>query len=160
MRFEGLTVLVTGATGGFGRRLCERLAADGARLVLSDVAAGPLDELAASLPVESVVLAGDISEEALSENLVALGVQRFGGLDIAINNAGIAQSFVRLPQVPSDEARRIIEEAHRTALETLAAHRDQLEALARALLERETLDELDAYRIAGIQRDPVPEPSL
>jgi NAD(P)-dependent dehydrogenase (short-subunit alcohol dehydrogenase family) len=109
MRFEGLTVLVTGATGGFGRRLCERLAADGARLVLSDVAAGPLDELAASLPVESAVLAGDISEEALSENLVALGVQRFGGLDIAINNAGIAQSFVRLPQVPSDEARRIID---------------------------------------------------
>ena len=35
--------------------------------------------------------------------------KRFGGLDIAINNAGIAQSFVRLPQVPSDEARRIID---------------------------------------------------
>ena len=64
-RFEGLTVLVTGATGGFGRRLCERLAADGARLVLSDVDAGPVEELAASLPVESAVLAGDISEEAL-----------------------------------------------------------------------------------------------
>ena len=55
------------------------------------------------------MLAGDISEEALSERLVALAVERFGGLDIAINNAGIAQSFVRLPQVPSDEARRIID---------------------------------------------------
>jgi NAD(P)-dependent dehydrogenase (short-subunit alcohol dehydrogenase family) len=109
MRFEGLTALVTGATGGFGRRLCQRLAVDGARLVLSDVDAGRLEELAASLPVESAVLAGDISEEALSERLVALAVQRFGGLDIAINNAGIAQSFVRLPQVPSDEARRIID---------------------------------------------------
>ena len=36
-------------------------------------------------------------------------MKRFGRLDIAINNAGIAQSFVRLPQVPSDEARRIID---------------------------------------------------
>jgi NAD(P)-dependent dehydrogenase (short-subunit alcohol dehydrogenase family) len=82
---------------------------DGARLVLSDVDAGRLEELAASLPMESAVLVGDISEEALSERLVALAVKRFGGLDIAINNAGIAQSFVRLPQVPSDEARRIID---------------------------------------------------
>jgi NAD(P)-dependent dehydrogenase (short-subunit alcohol dehydrogenase family) len=109
MRFEGLTALVTGATGGFGRRLCERLATDGARLVLSDVDGAWLEELAASLPVESAVLAGDISAEALSESLVALAVKRFGGLDIAINNAGIAQSFVRLPQVPSEEARRIID---------------------------------------------------
>ena len=109
MRFEGLTVLVTGVTGGFGRRLCVRLAAEGARLVLSDIDTGPLEQMAASLPVESAVLAGDIAQETLSENLVALAVKRFGGLDIAINNAGIAQSYVRLPQVPSDEARRIID---------------------------------------------------
>ena len=38
-------------------------------------------------------------------------------------------------------------------------HRDQLEALTRALLERETLDEADAYRIAGIEREPVPDPA-
>jgi cell division protease FtsH len=72
-------------------------------------------------------------------------------------NDGVSE---RTRQIVDEEARRIIEEAHRTALETLSQHRDQLEALARALLERETLDELDAYRIAGIQRDPVPEPSL
>ena len=109
MRFDGLTVLVTGATGGFGRRLCVRLAAEGARLVLSDVDAAAVEQMSASLPVESAALAGDIAEEGLSENLVALAVKRFGRLDIAINNAGIAQSFVRLPHVPSDEARRIID---------------------------------------------------
>ena len=59
-----------------------------------------------------------------------------------------------------DEVRRIIEECERTASQTLGAHRDQLEALARALLEHETLDEADAYRIAGIERDPIPAPSL
>lgn len=108
-RFEGLAVLLTGATGGFGRRTAERLAAHGARLVLSDVDTGSLEKLAAELPTETALLAGDISHEGLSEALADLAVSRFGRLDIAINNAGVAQSFVKLPQVPSEEARRIID---------------------------------------------------
>jgi NAD(P)-dependent dehydrogenase (short-subunit alcohol dehydrogenase family) len=108
-RFRGLTVLVTGATGGFGRRAAERFASEGARLVLSDLESAPLEELAASLDAESATLAGDIADESLSESLVKLAVSRFGTLDIALNNAGIAQSYVKLANVPSDEARRIIE---------------------------------------------------
>lgn len=108
-RFDGLVVLVTGATGGFGRRTAERLAEEGAKLVLSDLDAEALSDFAGSLEAETVTLAGDVSQEKLSEDLVALAVESFGGLDIAINNAGIAQSFVKLPQVPSDEARRIID---------------------------------------------------
>jgi NAD(P)-dependent dehydrogenase (short-subunit alcohol dehydrogenase family) len=108
-RFQGLTVLVTGAAGGFGRRAAERFAAEGARLVLSDLERGPLEDLAASLDAENAILAGDIADETLSESLVKLAVDRFGTLDIAINNAGIAQSYVKLASVPSDEARRIIE---------------------------------------------------
>lgn len=108
-RFDGLTVLLTGATGGFGRRTAERMAADGARLVLSDIDEAELADFAASLPAETAILPGNVAEESLSERLVKLAVKRFGRLDIAINNAGIAQSFVKLPQVPSDEARRIID---------------------------------------------------
>jgi cell division protease FtsH len=48
------------------------------------------------------------------------------------------------------EVRRITDESHRRALDTLRAHREQLEALAHALLEHETLDEPDAYAAAGI----------
>lgn len=108
-RFEGLTAIVTGATGGFGRRTAERLAGEGANLVLSDMREGPLGEFAATLPAQTATLAGDISDERLSEALVALALDRFGTLDIAINNAGIAQSFVKLPEVSSEEARRIID---------------------------------------------------
>lgn len=108
-RFGGKTVLLTGANGGFGRRTAERMAAEGARLVLSDLAERPLSEFASSLSVETAVLGGDIADETLSERLVELALERFGRLDIAINNAGIAQSFVKLPLVPSDEARRIID---------------------------------------------------
>ena len=65
-RFEGRIVLIPGATGGFGRRTAERFAAEGAKLVLSDLMPAGLDALAASLATESAVLAGDISDEALS----------------------------------------------------------------------------------------------
>jgi NAD(P)-dependent dehydrogenase (short-subunit alcohol dehydrogenase family) len=108
-RFQGLTVLITGAAGGFGRRAAERFAAEGARLVLSDLESRPLEEIAASLGTENATLAGNVADENLSESLVKLAVKRFGRLDIALNNAGIAQSFVKLPHVPSDEARRVIE---------------------------------------------------
>lgn len=108
-RFTDQVVLLTGATGGFGRRTAERLAADGARLVLSDLEQGPLEEFAASLPCECATLAGSVAEEKLSRDLVHHAVDHFGRLDIAINNAGIAQSFVKLPNVPAEEARRIID---------------------------------------------------
>ncbi len=108
-RFEGLTAIVTGAAGGFGRRTAERLAAEGANLVLSDLDPAKLDSVAGSLGAQTATLAGDVSDEPLSEKLVELAVSRFGGVDIAVNNAGIAQTFVKLPQVSSDEARRILD---------------------------------------------------
>jgi cell division protease FtsH len=55
------------------------------------------------------------------------------------------------------EARRIVEECYAHALAQLNAHRDQLEALAKALLARETLDEVDAYTAAGF---PPPDHAL
>lgn len=108
-RFDGMTVLLTGATGGFGQRTAERFAEEGARLVLSDLDAETLETFASSLPCETVCLAGDISQEDLSRELVRLAVEHFGQLDVAVNNAGVAQSYVKLPNVPADEARRILE---------------------------------------------------
>lgn len=108
-RFEGLTVLVTGAAGGFGSACARRFAAEGARLVLSDIDMGRLAAFAAELPGEPALLAGDVSDEALSADLVALALGRFGRLDVAVNNAGIVHDMAKLPQTPSDVARRVID---------------------------------------------------
>ncbi|WP_265518572.1 SDR family NAD(P)-dependent oxidoreductase [Nitratireductor luteus] len=108
-RFDGLTVLLTGATGGFGGEMALRLAAEGANLVLSDLDAQLLEKMAAALDAETATLAGDITDENLSEQLVALALERFGQIDIAINNAGIAQPFVKFHLIPSEEARRVID---------------------------------------------------
>ncbi len=108
-RFDGLVVVITGATGGFGSATAKRFAAEGSRLVLSDLDADKLDAFATSLNAETVAVAGNIADETLSEKLVAAALEHFGGLDIAVNNAGIAQNFVRFPLLPSEEARRIID---------------------------------------------------
>ena len=151
-RFEGKTVIVTGATGGFGRRAAERFAAEGARLVLSDLDPVRLDETAATLDAETATLAGDISDEKLSEGLVALALSRFGGIDVAVNNAGIAQNLMKLPETPSDEARRIIDI---DLMGTFYAMKHQLAAMERRFRESGTRGTIvNIASVAGIAGAP------
>jgi NAD(P)-dependent dehydrogenase (short-subunit alcohol dehydrogenase family) len=109
MRFDGLVVLISGATGGFGRHAAKRFADEGALLVLSDRDPAALENFAQSLDAKTAVLAGDVSDERLSADLADLALSTFGRLDIALNNAGIAHDFNRLPNISSEEARRVID---------------------------------------------------
>lgn len=109
MRFAGKVALVSGATGGFGRATAEALAREGARLVLTDLSGPALEALAGALGAECAVLAGDVAEPAFHRELVALAKARFGGLDVAVNNAGIAHDPLRLEAIPEAVARRVIE---------------------------------------------------
>src|ERR1700751_4890792 len=63
---------------------------------------------------------------------------------------GGSESSQATRQLIDDEVRRLIDDAHQSVTDLLSAHRGQLEALARALLQVETLDGIDAYRAAGL----------
>ena len=67
-----------------------------------------------------------------------------------IGGNGVSQ---HTQQLVDDEVRRIVDGCYEDAVRILGENRERLEALARALLERETLDEADAYRVAGIPRE-------
>ncbi|MBO6718691.1 MAG: SDR family oxidoreductase [Rhizobiaceae bacterium] len=108
-RFDGLTVLISGATGGFGSASAKRFAAEGAKLVLTDFDADRLEAFAGTIDAATATIAGDISDETTSRKAVELAVERFGGIDIALNNAGIAQDFTRLGAMDMAEAKRIID---------------------------------------------------
>jgi len=69
-----------------------------------------------------------------------------------------AAASARTQELVDDEVRKIIEACYAEAVAKLGGNRDKLEALTRALLEHETLDEIDAYEAAGVPRPARPQP--
>jgi ketoreductase RED2 len=81
-------VVVTGSSSGIGRAVAERFARDGARVVVNSSRSVEEGEaLARSLP-EAVYVQGDVSHEEDARRLVASALERFGRLDVVVNNAG------------------------------------------------------------------------
>jgi NAD(P)-dependent dehydrogenase (short-subunit alcohol dehydrogenase family) len=90
-RLNGKIAIVTGASSGIGRETATLFAREGAKVVVGARREAELASLVAEIKAaggEAVALAGDVQSEAYAEALVALAVDRFGGLDIAFNNAG------------------------------------------------------------------------
>ena len=102
-------VLITGAARGIGAGVARALAARGARLVLSDVDAAPLEALVAELGPDRVLAqVADVCDLASMESLAAAAVERFGGIDAVLANAGIA-SYGSVLAVDPDTFRRVLD---------------------------------------------------
>ena len=88
---SGRTVVVTGAAGGIGAATARRFAAAGATLVLGDLNAVALEELAGELAAQTTVhaLTCDVSRPAECENLMATAAADAGGIDVLVNTAGV-----------------------------------------------------------------------
>src|SRR5438132_8062702 len=89
---HGRRVLITGASSGIGGCLAEQMAQEGARLVLAARSRDKLDELASSLTAkgtEVLAVAADVTSEADRARLLESVVERFDGLDVLVNNAGV-----------------------------------------------------------------------
>jgi 3-oxoacyl-[acyl-carrier protein] reductase len=84
----GKRCLVTGASRGIGRAVAEQLAAEGARLLL---VARDQDGLAESAPKGAEILALDVTAPAAGERAVAACVERLGGIDVLVCNAGTSR---------------------------------------------------------------------
>ncbi len=91
MSLDGRVVLITGAARGIGAETARALAKRNAKLVLTDLDAAPLNELAAELGEDDVVTAVcDVCDLPSMEAAVRAGIDRFGGIDAVLANAGIA----------------------------------------------------------------------
>jgi short-subunit dehydrogenase len=108
---QGRRILITGASSGIGRCLAQQLAQAGARLVLAARSEDKLRELAASLPVpkdDVLVVPTDVTKEADRQNVLDRAALQLGGLDVLINNAGIA-SWAHFADSNEEILRQIME---------------------------------------------------
>ncbi|HSI96890.1 MAG TPA: SDR family oxidoreductase, partial [Gaiellaceae bacterium] len=88
MKLEGKVAIITGAGSGIGQATARRFAGDGARLVLNDVSEDYLAELEDALGSDHAYVAGDVSREETAERLAATARERFGRIDVLVNNVG------------------------------------------------------------------------
>jgi short-subunit dehydrogenase len=106
-----LTILITGASAGIGRITCQRLAKHRPRFVLAARSADKLASLQQELEAtgcEVLSVPTDVSDPGAVERLVAAAKQRFGRIDVLINNAGI-ECFTRLEDAPEEQILQTIE---------------------------------------------------
>lgn len=91
MKLAGRVAIVFGGATGIGRASCEKMAAEGAQIIVADVnldAAEETCDLVRKLGSKAVVVRGDVMDQACIEQAVTKGVEAFGRIDISVTSAG------------------------------------------------------------------------
>ncbi len=111
-QFEGRVAIVTGAGSGIGRAVALALAAEGARVVASDLDPGTTAAVVEAIEAAggtAIAFAGDVARPEDVEASVELAVSRFGGLHLAFNNAGIGGPLGPLAEIAIEDYRRLMD---------------------------------------------------
>jgi 3-oxoacyl-[acyl-carrier protein] reductase len=110
MLLEGKVAIVTGGGRGLGAGYCRALAAEGASVVVADITEEGAREVANE--IGGLAVRVDVSDEASVQNMVAQALERYGRIDILINNAAIFTELVRPPkgfeEIPIEEWDRVM----------------------------------------------------
>jgi NAD(P)-dependent dehydrogenase (short-subunit alcohol dehydrogenase family) len=107
-RFAGQVAVVTGAGNGIGRGSAERLAAEGARVVVVDIDGDAAMSVAAALPGDAIAVTADVSDEAQVDAYIEAAVGACGRIDFHHLNAGIFGTFAKLPDLSADEFDKVL----------------------------------------------------
>jgi NAD(P)-dependent dehydrogenase (short-subunit alcohol dehydrogenase family) len=89
-RLDGKVCVITGAGGGMGREAAIVFTAEGARVCVADVDTDLADETVAQCAGEAFAFGVDVADESAVRALYAATAERFGGVDVLYNNAGIS----------------------------------------------------------------------
>ena len=107
--FQDKVALITGAASGLGFACAMAFAREGARLVLNDLDDERAKTAAARIEGDHLACSGNVSKEADVSRLTAEAVSRFGRIDILVNSAGLADSFVPTVDQPLEHWQKLID---------------------------------------------------
>jgi NAD(P)-dependent dehydrogenase (short-subunit alcohol dehydrogenase family) len=103
------SVIVTGAGSGIGRATALAFAAQGDAVLVADLnEEGAKETASAAAGGRAVTVVGDLSEQAVVDEVVATAAAEFGGIDVLVNNAGIMDSFSLAATVTDAEWERVL----------------------------------------------------
>lgn len=108
---DGRSVIVTGASSGIGRAAALAFAAEGSKVLVADLNAEGAQTVVKEIEEAggtAVAVTGDLSEQAVVDRVAATAVERFGGVDVLVNNAGIMDRMSALADVDDAEWERVI----------------------------------------------------
>lgn len=97
---DGKIAVVTGAASGIGAATARRFAERGCRVVIADLQEGPGKQLAEEIGESAIFVRTDVTQEADVARAVDTAVERFGALDVMINNAGIVGAVGSVAETP------------------------------------------------------------
>jgi 3-oxoacyl-[acyl-carrier protein] reductase len=106
MRVNGKSIIVTGSGGGIGEGIAKRLASEGASVIVNDINAKAGEKVVAEIVAAGGMASffpADVTQSADVKALVAAAVQRYGKLDVMVNNAGWTHRNRPALDVPEDE---------------------------------------------------------
>jgi NAD(P)-dependent dehydrogenase (short-subunit alcohol dehydrogenase family) len=104
-RFEGKVAIVTGGGSGIGEAIVKELASDGARVVVADRDQAGIDRVVASVTASGGVASGfaiDVASAERNAAMVAFAEKTYGGLHLAVNNAGVGGPSAPTGEYPLD----------------------------------------------------------
>ena len=102
--FAGRVVIVTGAWRGLGRAAAERFHERGAAVAVNVRDSARAESLAASIGEHTLAVPGDIAAPGVAEEIVRMTLERFGRIDVIVNNAALARA-TRFPDLTAEEWR-------------------------------------------------------
>lgn len=109
-KLDDKVAVITGSTRGIGKAIAQAFVKEGARVVITSARRASVDKALGDYPESSVFgHVCDVSDYAEVEKLLAATVNRFGKLDIFINNAGISDTFYNITDSDPDEWGRVID---------------------------------------------------